>query len=96
MPGYAHITTLEAAEDSEGIHLRQYQFIYTDGGTSFAKALNEEELVQLLDHEIAVPADTLDRVLNELHTIGHSTIRDIEISENEAAAIGLFQAGNDV
>jgi hypothetical protein len=93
--GYARILKVGEMEDSAGIRVPQYQFIYNDGGNTYSRTLDEMSLIELLTKELALRPNIADAALKEVRREGRATIPDVEISENEAAAIGLQEVGSD-
>lgn len=93
--GYARILKIGEVDGSAGARVPQYQFIYNDGGNTYSRTLDETNLVELLSDEIGLRPDIVDAALKGVRKDGHTTIPDVDISENEAAAIGLQEVGSD-
>jgi hypothetical protein len=88
--GYAHIIKVgEAAADSTGIPVPQYQFTFHDGQRDYARTFSEPELVLFLTDDLGLTEEVADRVLSELHEKGDTTLADLHISDNEASFMGL-------
>jgi hypothetical protein len=83
------------AADSKGLQTPMYQFTFDAGGHSFSRVFTEEGLVEFLAEELSLTPEVLDNALDELHASSKTTITEIEISANEAAAMGLKEAGVD-
>jgi len=94
--GYAHVFALPPiAGDSTGVRAPAYQFTFSTGGIAYGKVLSEDELPEFLADELGLRADVVDETMNLLHTEGKTTIPDVEISENDAAVMGLMEVGAD-
>lgn len=93
--GYAHIFALPLQTDSQGLRLPMFQFTFNAGGNAYSKVFDEPGLVEFLSEEVGLRADILDSTLNQLRSLGNSTIADIELSENDAAAMGMEEVGAD-
>ena len=72
-----------------------YQFSFNTGGNVYSKVFNEEHLLEFLTEELGLRVDVRDMAMNQLHSLGNSTIPDIELSENDAAAMGMEEVGAD-
>ena len=93
--GFARILKIGEMNDAAGVRVPQYQFIYNDGGNSYARTLDETSLIELLAKELGLRADIVDSALTGVRRDGHTTIPDVAISENDAAAMGLQEVGSD-
>lgn len=93
--GFVHIVGVGTVEDSGGLRIPQYQFTFNDGGISYARTFDEAQLVEFLTEEVGILPDILDNALAEARRDGHTTIPDVAISHNQAAAFGLIPAGSD-
>ncbi len=94
--GYAHLFSLPArSTDSQGLTLPMYQFTFNTGGNAYSKVFDEPHLVEFLSEEIGLMPDVLDSTLNQLRSLGNSTIGDVDFSENDAAAMGMEEVGSD-
>ena len=93
--GFARILKIGEVNDSAGVRVPQYQFIYNVGGNNFSRSYDEISLIEMLTEEVGLRSDILDQALTDLRRDGHATIADVEISENNAAAMGLQEVGSD-
>ncbi len=94
--GYAHIFAVPpVAGDSGGVQVPAYQFTFNSGGTAYSKIVEEDELLELLTDELGLTAAAVDDGMKILQTEGKVTIPDVEISENDAAVMGLMEVGTD-
>jgi len=94
--GYAHVFALPAKKiDSKEIQPTMYQFTFDTGGNAYARVFTEDGLIEFLAEEIAVRADVLKEALDELSMTGKTNIPNIEMTETDAAAMGLQEAGVD-
>lgn len=94
--GYAHIFALPPlAGDSGGVQIPAYQFTFNSGGTAYSKVVDEQELLELLTAELGVTAAVVDDGMKILRSEGKVTIPDVEISENDAAVMGLMEVNTD-
>jgi hypothetical protein len=87
--GYAHIFPVPSPLKTPAAHGPTYQFTFNDGENSYAKILDEDQLVEFLADEIGLQSDVVNGAMGELHTAGKAIIGDLEISQNEAAELGL-------
>ena len=95
MLGYAHIFSLPRSTDSQGLHLPMYQFTFNTGGNAYSKVFDEPHLVEFLSEELGLGADVVDSTMNQVRSLGNSTIGNLEFSENDAAATGMEEVGVD-
>lgn len=94
--GYAHLFALPSRPtDSEGVVAPMYQFTFNMGGNAFSKIFDEPHLVEFLVEELGLKPALLDSTMDQLHSLGNSTIANIEFSENDAAATGMEEVGSD-
>jgi hypothetical protein len=93
--GFAHVISVGMVTDSAGVHVPQYQFAYNDGDNTYARIFDEAGLIEFLRDDLAIYPDILDRSLKELRSTGNTIIADIEIAQQEAAAMGLQQVATD-
>ncbi len=94
--GYVHLFALPAVKaDSGEIVTPMYQFSFNAGGNAFSKVFDEPELVEFLSEELALRADLVDDAMGLLRTGEKATIPNVELSENDAAAMGLQEVGSD-
>jgi hypothetical protein len=94
--GYAHIFALPGLTgDSVGVHLPAYQFTFNTGGIAYGKIVGQDELVEFLGDELGLRADVIDDAMKLLTSDGKTTIPNVEISENDAAVMGLLEVGAD-
>ena len=93
--GYAHLFALPNKTDSRTPPIPLHQFTFNTGGNAYSKIFNEDELVEFLSQELGVVPEVLNPAMDDLHTKGNATIANLELSENEAAANGLAEAGVD-
>src|SRR5205814_10179387 len=92
MPGYAHLIRLGVREGTYGKTVGEYQFTYSEGSKSWVRTFDDEpSLAEFLISDVAIPADVVDRALNQLRAEGRVTLAEIEIRESEAPAMGLQQ-----
>jgi hypothetical protein len=96
MPGYAHIFRIGMREGTYGRIVGEYQFTYSDGGKTWVRTFDDQAaLSDFLGSDIAVPAEIIEKALEDLHRAGKTTIADVEIRESEAPAMGLEQLPSD-
>ena len=96
MTGYAHIFALPSSTgDSGQVEVPRYQFTFDVGGNAYSKVLAEGELQEFLLDELGLRADLVDQTLKIVRDEGKVTIPDVEISENDAAVMGMMVAGTD-
>lgn len=95
--GYVHLFALPpVTADSETVGVPQYQFTFNSGGNAYSRVLKgDEALIEFLGEEIGLRADVLKSAVDELRSVGKTTIADVDVSENEAAALGLQEVGVD-
>jgi hypothetical protein len=94
--GYAHLFSLPVrSTDSEGVVLPLYQFTFNAGGDAYSKVFDEPHLVEFLTEDLGLVPDILNSTINQLHSLGNSTILDLDFSENDAAAMGMEKVGAD-
>ena len=93
--GYAHIFALPPQTDSQGLRLSLFQFTFNAGGNAYSKVFDEPALVNFLSEEIGLRADVVDSTLNQLRSLGNSTVANVELTENDAAAMGMEEVGAD-
>ncbi|HWR16134.1 MAG TPA: hypothetical protein VN577_15005 [Terriglobales bacterium] len=93
--GFAHIISLGVVSDSAGIRVPQYQFTFNDGGKSYGRTFDETSLIQFLSQDIALRPDLLDQALADLRDHRNATIRNLTISENDAAFMGFKEVPSD-
>ena len=94
--GYAHIFAVPPlTADSGGVQVPAYQFTFSSGGTAYSRIASEEELLELLTDELGLTAGVVDDGMKILRTEGKVTIPGVEISENDAAVMGLMEVGTD-
>jgi hypothetical protein len=94
--GYAHIIKLGTIEDAERHPVPQYQFTYNDGRSTFGRTFDEDGLVEFLSEEVGLAPDIHNRVIDDLHQLGNTSINDLHIAENEMAALGFMQVASEV
>lgn len=94
--GYAHLFSLPPrSTDSQGLVLPLYQFTFSAGGNAYSKVFDEPHLVEFLSEELGIVPDVLDSTMDQLRSLGNSTIGNLDFSENEAAAMGMEEVGAD-
>jgi hypothetical protein len=94
--GYAHLFALPPRDtDSQGVVAPMYQFTFNMGGNAFSKVFDEPHLVEFLVEDLGLNSDLLDSTMDQLHSVGNSTVANIEFSENDAAALGMEEVGSD-
>jgi hypothetical protein len=84
-----------SATDSAGISVPHYQFTYNDGDNSYARIFDEARLVEFLREDLGVYPDILNAALTELRSSGNTILPDLEIAQQDAAAMGLQQVATD-
>jgi hypothetical protein len=94
--GYAHIISLPRTEDSAGLSVPSYQFTFSAGGTSYGRMFGEEHLVEFLRNDLGLDLELIERTLKELRAQGNSTIANLDMPENETAALGFEQVPSDI
>ena len=72
-----------------------YQFTFSAGGNAYSKVFDEKHLLQFLAEGLALRADVCDTAMDQLRALGNATIPDVELSENDAAAMGMEEVGAD-
>ncbi len=73
-----------------------FQVNFTSAGRSYAKVVESEAILrELLIDGAAVAPSMMDQVWAELDSTGKANINDVEISENDTAALGMVQADSD-
>ncbi len=97
MPGYLYIFVLDgAAPDGRMPGSKvSYQLSYTTPGSAFVRVYDPEHLREFLISKIALYDAALERVMTQLRTTGRANIADVEISEQEAAALGMEQVPSE-
>jgi len=93
--GYAHLFVLPRSSDSEGVHVPLYQFTFSTGDNAYSKVFDEPHLLEFLSQELGLRPDLLDSTMNQLRSLGNSTIPNLEFAENDAAALGMEEVGAD-
>jgi hypothetical protein len=93
--GYAHLFALPRSTDSNGLRHPLFQFTFNAGGNSYSKVFDEPQLLEFLTEGLGLRADVRDNALNQLRSLGNATIADVELSENDAAALGMEEVGAD-
>jgi hypothetical protein len=93
--GYAHLFALPRSTDSEGLRAPLFQFTFNAGGNAYSKVFDEPHLVEFLSEELGLREEIRDAAMDQLHSLGNATIADVAISENDAAALGMEEAGVD-
>ncbi|HVZ17781.1 MAG TPA: hypothetical protein VG897_11725 [Terriglobales bacterium] len=95
--GYLHIFALPSATggDSGAVEAPRYQFTFNQGGNTYSKVLNEEDLEVFLRDELGMRADLADEAMRGLHADGNIVIPNVKISDNDTAVMGLMEVGSD-
>jgi len=93
--GYAHLFSLLRSADSKGVVVPLYQFTFNAGGNAYSKVFDEPHLVEFLSEDLGLVPDIVHNTINQLHSLGNSTVADVEFTENDAAAMGMEEVGAD-
>ena len=93
--GYAHIFVLPRSTDSQGLRVPLYQFTFNAGGNAYSKVLDEAHLLEFMSEDIGLREDIRNTAMDQLRALGSATIPNMEITENDAAALGMEEVGAD-
>ena len=72
-----------------------FQFTFNAGGTAYSKVFEEPHLREFLIEDLGLREDVSDTAMDQLRSLGNATIADVELSENDAAAMGMEEVGVD-
>ncbi len=95
MAGYIHITRLSARTGSDNLSADEYQVNYNTGGVTYAITWTEDQLAEFLRVKVPLEPTEFNKVMREVHEIGHANIGKVEISETEASALGMEMMPDD-
>jgi len=94
--GYVHLFALPAPEnDSKIAPVAMFQFTFSAGGHSYARVFDTTQLHEFLAEELGLQAKVLEEAMSDLLATGTATVADVELGENDAAVMGLVEAGAD-
>jgi len=95
MAGYLHIFRVGTESQPHQKSVPEYQLTYNIGGCTFARSFDENALREFLAEEMAVDPRTVRNAMDELRSVGKTTISEVELPKNQAAALGLEQLPAD-
>jgi hypothetical protein len=94
--GYVHLFALPPVlGDSGTVQSPVYQFTFNNGGHAFSKVFDQESLLEFMTEELALRVDLVEEAMELLTSNGRTTIPNVELTDNQAAAFGLQEVGAD-
>jgi hypothetical protein len=89
MSGYIHLTRLTLKSGTDNREFTEYQVNYVVSGLTYAIAYDRDELAHFLIHKVPLSEPECAEVIEELDTVGHANLSDVNIPKNEAASMGM-------
>ncbi len=96
MKGYLHIFRTGIREGPHELRTPQYQINYTVAGRTYARILEEPELMNFFREGIAMDSALMTQAVEQLRATGQTTIGDLELTENDAYELELLESSSDV
>jgi hypothetical protein len=95
MAGTLQILRLGADRDQYDRVVHSYQVNYTTAGDSYVRVYDDKHLADFLKTVAVLDAVELTRVNRELEVVGSTTVADVDIPLEEAAALGMERVPSD-
>jgi len=95
MAGYLKILRTDLATGTHGRTAEEYTLSYVTGSNTWVKTFDYEGLLTVLVHSIGLTRELAGDALHRAQRQGATTVPSVEISANDAQAMGLMQAPSD-
>ena len=94
--GYVHLFALPApVSDSGAAPVAMFQFTFNSGEHSYSRVFDTAQLHEFLSEELGMQSDIQEAAMSDLLATGKATVPNVELSDNDAAVMGLSEAGTN-